>query len=80
MMGIFFVSLGIGAFLSGKIAYLTAITDLNMSIIALKAHYAHAFKQLLMILLVATGCCVVINLIIHRLLLTKLNANPHPHS
>lgn len=74
MMGIFFVSLGIGAFLSGKLAYLTAVNDLSLSTLALKAHYAHSFKQLLIILLVATGCCVVINLIIHRLLLTKLPA------
>lgn len=75
MMGIFFVSLGIGAFLSGKIAWLTAVPDLNMSTIALKLHYAHAFKQLLIILLIATGCCVVINLLIHRLLLTKLHSS-----
>ncbi|KTC78238.1 peptide MFS transporter [Legionella brunensis] len=68
MMGIFFVSLGIGAFLSGKLATLTAVKPNEMSILQLKAHYTHTFTQLLYILLAATFICFVLNRIIKSLL------------
>ncbi len=68
MMGIFFVSLGIGAFLSGKLAELTAISVGETSIIDLKAHYAASFTQLLYILCCATLVCVVLNLVIKYLM------------
>lgn len=68
MMGVFFVSLGIGAFVSGKLANLTAIPAEHLSIADLKWHYAHSFSQLFIILLVATAVAFLINFIIKRLL------------
>lgn len=68
MMGIFFVSLGIGGFLSGKLAYLTAINPNAISVLELKIHYLHAFAWLLLILVVATLICAVLNLVIKKLL------------
>lgn len=68
MMGIFFVSLGIGGFLSGKLAGLTAIPIGEVSIAVLKVHYAAAFTQLLYILIGATLICVVLNLFIKQLM------------
>lgn len=52
MMGIFFVSLGLGGYCSGKLAILTAITDTNASISSLKSQYAHGFSKLSMILFI----------------------------
>lgn len=68
MMGIFFVSLGIGAFLAGKLANLTAITADNLSRLELKVHYTHSFSILLCILLAATFICFALNYIIKWLL------------
>ena len=68
MMGIFFVSLGIGGYLSGKLATLTAIPLGETSSILLKAHYAASFSQLLVILSSATMICIVLNLIIKHLM------------
>ena len=70
MMGIFFVSLGIGGFLSGKLANLTAVAGENLSIITLKLDYAHSFTQLLLILLLATGVAALLNRVIKRLLVS----------
>lgn len=50
MMGIFFVSLGLGGYFSGKLASLTAITETNQSISYLKWHYAQGFSKLSWIL------------------------------
>ncbi|WP_423202462.1 peptide MFS transporter [Legionella jamestowniensis] len=69
MMGIFFVSLGIGAFLSGKLANLTAIKPNELSILQLKAHYSHTFTILLFILLGATFICLILNRTIKTLLI-----------
>lgn len=69
MMGIFFVSLGIGAFLSGKLASLTAIPQGQTDIAVLKTLYANAFAQQLGILFVATLGCLVIFAIIKFLLM-----------
>lgn len=68
MMGIFLVSLGIGGFLSGKLAELTAIPAGEDSITALKINYTASFTQLLIILCVATVICFFINLLIKRLM------------
>jgi proton-dependent oligopeptide transporter, POT family len=67
MMGIFFVSLGIGGFLSGKLASLTSINP-NVSILVLKAHYTYTFSLLLAILFGATVICLILNRIIKSLL------------
>ncbi|KTD49347.1 POT family transporter protein proton/peptide symporter [Legionella rubrilucens] len=68
MMGIFFVSLGIGGYLSGKLAILTAINPGIRSVIELKTHYATSFTHLLLILTAATLACFMINLLIKHLL------------
>ncbi len=70
MMGIFFVSLGIGGFLSGKLADLTAIPVGETSIALLKIHYATSFSHLLYIVFSATLLCVFLNLLI-KYLMTK---------
>lgn len=69
MMGIFFVSLGLGGFLSGKLAILTAIPAGEISVTALKAHYADAFIRLLCILGGATILSVLLNRAIKFMLL-----------
>ncbi|WP_115304039.1 peptide MFS transporter [Legionella beliardensis] len=83
MMGIFFVSLGIGAYLSGKLADLTAINPDLMTITELKSHYSQTFSHMFLILLVATMLCVLLNKLIKHLLLrneqtttTLLNSVP----
>jgi len=68
MIGIFFVSLGIGAFLSGKLASLTAIPEGETNIVVLKQLYATAFTQQLGILFIATLGCLVIYAVIKFLL------------
>ena len=68
MMGIFFVSLGIGAFLSGKLAKLTAVSEEINSISLLKIHYASSFLSLLYCLVGATLFCMVLNAIIKQLM------------
>lgn len=71
MMGIFFVSLGIGGFLSGKLAALTAIPIGELSPLALKTHYANAFHQLLWILIFITVICFVLNCFVKKLIQSK---------
>lgn len=68
MMGIFFVSLGIGGFLSGKLAILTAIDPANMSMADLKLHYGQTFTHLLYVLIIATMLSFVLNFLIKRML------------
>lgn len=68
MMGIFFVSLGIGGFLSGKLASLTAIPAGETDIAVLKTLYATAFTQQLGILFIAALGCVVLFAVIKFLL------------
>lgn len=68
MMGIFFVSLGIGGFLSGKLSNLTAIPQGESNIAVLKGLYATAFMQQLGVLFTATLCCLVIYAVIKYLL------------
>ncbi|WP_298626941.1 peptide MFS transporter [uncultured Legionella sp.] len=68
MIGIFFVSLGIGGFLSGKLASLTAIPPGETNIAVLRALYSTAFIQQLGILFVATFGCLVLFAVIKFLL------------
>lgn len=68
MMGIFFVSLGLGGFLSGKLALITAISPDTLSLSDLKIHYAYTFKILLIILSAATCICFLLNCYIKKLL------------
>lgn len=68
MMGIFFVSLGIGGFLSGKLAGLTAIPPGESNILVLKTLYASAFSLQLGILFVATLVCLILYAVIKFLL------------
>lgn len=75
MMGIFFVSLGIGAFLSGKLATLTAIDPNLFSITELKWHYTQTFSYLLLILGAATLLCTILNKAIKTLLLGQQNSD-----
>ncbi len=72
MMGIFFVSLGIGGFLSGKLASLTAIPPGETNILVLKTLYANAFTQQLGILFIATLGCLVLFAVI-KFLLTNVH-------
>ncbi len=69
MMGIFFVSLGLGGFLSGKLANLTAVVNPSkITTLAFKLHYAKTFGFLLMILIICTILCFILNRFITRLL------------
>ncbi len=56
LMGVFFVSLGIGGFLSGQLAKLTAIDDKTLSLVQVKTQYLHGFEILIAILV---GACVI---------------------
>lgn len=56
MMGIFLVSLGIGGYLSGKLANLTAISHSETSLTIIKSSYLHSFSQLFNISL---GLCLI---------------------
>ncbi len=67
-MGIFLASLGIGAFLSGKLAVLTAVPAGEFSMLELKAHYATAFGHFLYVLVAATVLSLGLNYIIQRLM------------
>lgn len=68
MMGIFFVSLGIGGFLSGKLAKITALPQDNLSLLTIKQHYEISFLMLLKILACLTVLSMVLNTIIKRLM------------
>ncbi len=68
MMGIFFVSLGVGGFFSGKLATLTALPSSDMSLASIKLIYANGFIKLLIILAVVTGLCFILNYVIQRLM------------
>ena len=54
MMGIFFVSLGVGGYCSGALAQITAMNDSHASMAALKANYYHGFLILTGLLLAST--------------------------
>jgi POT family proton-dependent oligopeptide transporter len=71
MVGMFFVTLGIGAYLSGKLASLTAIPDLNMSTMQMKALYAVGFMKQVYILTAVCVICLILLRLIKRLLSDK---------
>ena len=68
LMGIFLASLGVGAYLAGKLAGLTAVPEGMLSTIDLSAHYATGFTQLLYILVCGTLVCMVLNYFIRYLM------------
>ncbi|KTD64056.1 peptide MFS transporter [Legionella spiritensis] len=71
MMGIFFVSLGTGGYLSGKLAGITAISNHSLPVSALKEHYAQGFTTLFLLLVTATIVCYFLNRVICRLMAVK---------
>lgn len=72
MIGIFFVSLGLGGFLSGKLANFTAIRQDEKSVQVIQSLYTHGFTQLTEILLCGLILTLLINLIIKKIILPKL--------
>ncbi len=72
MMGIFFVSLGLGGFLSGKLASLASLTVEPTNIALVKIHYAKAFTQLAALLsllgVVCLGLYICIRLILRQII------------
>ena len=73
MMGIFFVSLGTGGFLSGKLASLAALPSTNIPLQTLQLLYSHAFSKMFYLLLTATLFCFCVNLIIKNLLKNNID-------
>ncbi len=74
MMGIFFVSLGIGGFLSGRIATIAAIPKEKLDLLTiaeLKTEYAISFTHMLYLLLGATFISILLNFIIRYLMSQK---------
>jgi len=69
MMGVFFVSLGVGGFLAGKLANLAAISPGETSVIALKSHYAGAFTNITCLLIASSVVCVLLNHLIKYVLM-----------
>ena len=67
LMGIFLSAIGIGSFVAGKLAKLTALSQEELLTVDIKSHYAHTFSQLLIILLIATISCIILNYIIKKL-------------
>lgn len=68
MMGIFFVSLGLGGFLSGKLAKITSVHTPDINLYDLKLHYAQTFSQLMTILLALSAFCFLLYLLINKIL------------
>ena len=68
LMGIFLASIGVGSFISGKLAGLTAISQEELLTIDIKIHYAHTFGILLIILCIAALFCILWNKFIKRLI------------
>lgn len=72
MIGIFFVSLGLGGFLSGKLANFTAIDAHEKSMITIKSIYTDGFITLTIILFIGVLLTFLINFLIQRRILPKL--------
>ncbi len=68
MMGIFFVSLGVGAYLSGKLAGLTSIDTDQLLATNIKSHYAGSFTTIFYILIAASALAAVLNFLVQVLL------------
>lgn len=71
MIGIFFVSLGLGGYLSGKLAAITSIHSLSDSLFSIKMQYYQSFKYLLLILFAASIFSIMLNQIISWLMSQK---------
>ncbi|PJD94328.1 MAG: MFS transporter [Legionella sp.] len=71
MVGIFFVSLGIGGFLSGKLAAFTAIPEGVTRLEVMREFYIAGFSQQLGILFLTTLGCFIIYAVI-KFLLTRV--------
>ena len=83
-MGIFFVSLGMGGFLSGKIAKIAAIPKAELdllTILELKEVYSVSFRHMLVLLILATVISFGLNLMIRYLMRAseKRSVSPKPH-
>lgn len=76
MMGIFFVSLGIGGFLAGKLATLTAVTTENTPLSVLKVHYAVSFLHLFELACGAVIISIGLNYLIRHLLIAAERNQP----
>ncbi|MCE3043539.1 peptide MFS transporter [Legionella sp. 16cNR16C] len=68
MTGIFFVSLGVGGFLAGKLAELAAVPHQELSLPVLKAYYASGFSTITCLLIAALFISFILNRLIKRLL------------
>jgi POT family proton-dependent oligopeptide transporter len=67
MMGIFYVSLGLGGFLAGKMAEISAITPQMQDLGLIKFQYYQAFFSLAAVLAVAVIFTLVITVVIKRM-------------
>lgn len=72
MMGVFFVSLGLGGFLSGQLAKITALNNTSMSIVNLKLHYSHGFQIFILMLTGVLILSCILTYIIKRLTLSSV--------
>lgn len=68
MLGIFFVSLGIGGYLSGKLAGITSLPIGLTNIAEIKQHYTSSFTTLLIILIISTFISAILNYLIRKLM------------
>jgi proton-dependent oligopeptide transporter, POT family len=75
MMGIFFVSLGVGGFLSGKLANLTAIEDTQAPLRVIKLLYTKGFINLTIILSLGFILTLMIHLFINKYISKRLILN-----
>jgi POT family proton-dependent oligopeptide transporter len=73
MMGIFFVSLGVGGFLSGKLANLTAIEDTQAPLSVIKLLYTKGFIKLSIILSLGLLFTLMIHLFIKKYISKRLH-------
>lgn len=64
LMGVFFVSLSLGGYLSGLLAKITNLDSSLTDVIAIKSHYMHAFSVLFMILLAS----IIVSYFIKRMI------------
>ncbi|WP_278025359.1 peptide MFS transporter [Legionella yabuuchiae] len=74
MVGIFFVSLGMGGFLSGRIATIAAIPKEKLDLLTiaeLKTEYAASFTHMLYLLIGATLISILLNFVIRSLMTQK---------
>ena len=71
MMGIFFVSLGLGGFFSGKLANLTAVAIQTTDLVYLKQRYTLGFDKLSLILAVCFAFSLLLKSLSSQVLIKK---------